>query len=176
MPDRVTDHDETGEPPKGDRPVFRVPDIVSGALIGLCGVYILIEAATYPPRPMDAYGSGFFPRLIAISMLAVGALLILTRLRAGLPAPSAIAPAWRLRPLLSAGLLIALSIFSVFAIQPLGFVPTGIIVAFIFMLERRGRPLSSVAWSAGAVIAIYSLFTRVFSVTLPVGVMPMALS
>lgn len=175
-PDGTERGDALAAPPD-ERPVFRIPDAVSGALFLLGGAAILLEVADYPPRPMGGYGSAFFPQIIAGAMLLVGAAMLVSGLRARrAPAPAVPARAHGLRPYLSAGLLLALALFSVFAVEPLGFVPTGVLVAFLFMVERRGRPLSSLFWSVVAVAVIYALFTRIFGVVLPTGIMPLVLS
>ena len=171
--------DVTALAPPEDRATLRIPDTVSGILFGLAGATILVEVSDYPPRPMGGYGSDFFPQIIAVGMLVVGVLMVLSRSR-GAPAaarPAEASPsATRMRGIFSALLLMVLAVFSVFAIEPLGFVPTGFVVAFLFMLERRGKPLSSLAWSAAAVVLIYVLFTRIFAVILPTGIMPSVLT
>nr|WP_246751864.1 tripartite tricarboxylate transporter TctB family protein [Nitratireductor aquimarinus] len=144
---------------------------MSAVAFAAFAIVILAEASGYPDNPSGGYGSAFFPSIIAVGTLCVAAGLMVGVLRRRLvhqmPERRTIAR----RDLFGALLLVALTAFAAYAFKPLGFLPTAFLVTFVFMLERRGRPLSSFAYSAISVVVIYYLFARIFSVSLPAGVL-----
>lgn len=149
-------------------------DAISGLVLLLAGAYAWWESADYPPGVGGQYGSAFFPRIVAVLMIMLGAGLIASGLKARRDAGSWVAlERWAKAPrsLAGAAILIGALAFMTVALEPLGFPLTAIVATFGFTLYLRGRPVSSLAFTVASVTMIHLLFSKAFSVVLPLGVL-----
>lgn len=124
--------------------------VVGGAVLGL-GTFVAVTGqALRPPRHL-AYGPGFFPMLIGIGLMAVGALILVRAAWTLRGAVLVTAPEWLSsgRAALKFSIIPAAIVFYLFAVDPLGFLATAtILLASIFVVNgvsaRRGVPLAFV--------------------------------
>lgn len=146
---------------------------IPGLVIFLIGAYAWWESASYPPGISGGYGSAFFPRVIGGAMLLLGSLLVLTGLRELRTTGWANLEGWASssRSLTGVAVLVGALVFLTLTMESLGFPIAAFVAAFAFMVYLRGRPLSSLALSAAAVLVIHLMFAEVFSVVLPLGIL-----
>jgi hypothetical protein len=95
-------------------------DFWSGLLFAAFGLAAIVIAANYPLGTAARMGPGYFPRLLGLLLVALGAALVLRGVRSKGPA----LPGWQWRPLL---------------------VVLGSVVVFAIIVTRVGLLLSTVA-------------------------------
>jgi integral membrane sensor domain MASE1 len=136
-------------------PRIRSPkDFYAGLLFMAFGLATLVVAGSYPLGSASRMGPGYFPRILGILLLGLGALLSLCGLRAGGEAMSV----WRWRPL--SIILLGVLIWGL-AAQWLGLVVASLALVFVSSVasdefEWREALVSS-AIQAAAVVAVFVL-------------------
>jgi putative tricarboxylic transport membrane protein len=112
-------------------------------------------------------GAGFWPLLIALTMVGLGVSLILRPTSDAAPEPGA--SRWR-----QFGISLGTLAFCVVAIEPLGYLLTIFIMLFVQLRWVENR-----SWKSSAVIAVLTavislvLFRVLLKVSLPLGVIPL---
>jgi putative tricarboxylic transport membrane protein len=149
----------------------KVNDAVVGAVLLALAIAILIHIQSYPLIPGQKYGPALFPGVIAAGFIATGLLLVVRGIRSGLP-PLRLSP-WLRSPRLVANFaaICAALVFYIFAAQPLGFIPTGVLLLFGLFLKFGVRPLRAVVTAVAATLVIHTLFYKLLKVPLPWGVL-----
>ncbi|MBM3384916.1 MAG: tripartite tricarboxylate transporter TctB family protein [Betaproteobacteria bacterium] len=152
---------------------MKINDALSGAALVALGAAVLWHIQGFPPMPGQKFGPAWFPGLIAAGLIACGALLAATRLRAATRDPLLALPAWarRARPLASLAAVVVGLVVYVLAVDTLGFHITA--VALLIVWSR----LLGAAWRfalpvAGAATGIIHLaFYKLLKVPLPWGLL-----
>ncbi|MGH2499303.1 MAG: tripartite tricarboxylate transporter TctB family protein [Candidatus Limnocylindria bacterium] len=146
---------------------LRHPDAIGGIAIAAIGAVALAAALATPDPGFGVVGPAALPSVLAVLIVATGAWLLVATLRA--PAAPEIPPLDR-RPLLLAA--VALAIFLALFI-PLGFLLSSalFLVVMARILGSRATLRDGVAGIA-FVVALYLLFDRLLTVTLPRGPLP----
>jgi putative tricarboxylic transport membrane protein len=145
----------------------RGPDAVGGAVIALAGGVILAGGLATPDPGFGVVGPQVMPTILGALIIVVGAWIAITN-------PSALATEAEpvdARPLaLGAALLAAYLLVFV----PLGFVlsSAAFLIAQARILGSRALLRDSLA-AAGFALALYLLFTRLLTVDLPPGILPL---
>ena len=128
---------------------MKVHDVVVGGVVLGLGTYVAATGHSLTPPRHLAYGPGFFPMLIGIGMMAVGALICVRAAWALRGAALTTAPEWMRsgRAALKFWIIPAAIVFYIVAVDPLGFLATAtILLATIFVVNgvsvRRGVPLA----------------------------------
>ena len=147
--------------------MFKTGDIVSAAVLGGLGVFIIVEARGWEYLGPDGPGPGFFPLWYGICMVALSVLLAATSLvqRASVPGKPvnwqevgrALA-AW-------AGLALCVGFLKI-----LGFLLAfGLFTFFLVAVMYRRSLGTALAVSVGISAGFYLLFPLALNVALPVG-------
>lgn len=152
---------------------MRVHDVIVGGLILALGTYIAVTGhALAPPRHL-AYGPGFFPMLIGIAMMVVGALIFVRAAWTLRGAALVVAPDW-LRSGKAAvrfWIIPAVIVFYMFAVEPLGFLATAtVLLASIFVVNGI-RPWRGLVLALALAIVVDILFASLLHVPLAWGVL-----
>ena len=152
---------------------MKVNDAASGtALVALGGV-VLWHIQSFPPMHGQKFGAAWFPGLIAIGLIACGALLIVTRLRAAAPQPLFALPEWtrRARPVAGVTSILAGLVAYVLVIDTLGFhiTATALLVLWSRLLGASWR--LAVPAALAAAFAIHLSFYKLLKVPLAWGVL-----
>lgn len=151
---------------------MRVNDAVIGVVLILFAIVAGAEASGFPLVPGQRYGAALFPLLISIGLGIAGALLVISGLRRFGTAPLLDTSAsGGVRGTINVALVIGALVFYVLASEPLGFIPTAFLITSVLLLRLRGRPLSSLAIAAVAVLVVHQIFSRWLLVPLPWGVL-----
>lgn len=150
------------------RKTFLSGDVISGALLGALGVYIVVEARKWTYLAADGPGPGFFPTWYGVGMIVLSLALIVTaamkpRSRAD---QDAVDPAARWRALGTWAAFVAAALL----LKPLGFVLSFALLTFFVVAAVFRRPLTTAAITAVcAALTFHLTFPVVLSVPLPVG-------
>jgi putative tricarboxylic transport membrane protein len=143
-------------------------DRVLGCLAVLLAIPVAVASWRFDIGSVRLPGPGFWPFLIAVSMLGLGAALVLRPAPA--PAGAAEAPSrWR-NFWIGMGTLV----FYVLALEPVGYLLTTLLVLLVqfrFVEERPWRGSLVTAVVAAAVSLV--LFRTLLKVPLPLGILPL---
>ena len=148
-------------------------DALTGAALVAFGAVVLWHIQSFPPMPGQKFGPAWFPGLIAGGLIACGALLIATRLRAAMPEPLLALPDWtrRWRPVASVASVIAGLLAYVVLADTLGFHITAaaLLLAWSRLLGASWRLALPV--SLAATVGIHLAFYKLLKVPLPWGLL-----
>lgn len=139
-------------------------DRVSGTVLVLFALLVIWESRHLPLGTFRQPGPAYFPVILAILLVILGAFLVLTAGRA--PLFSSIAwTEWR-----HAVAILGASIFAIFAIERLGYRLTVLLVLMFLVkvVEKRGW-LLSLAFAFSFSFGSYFLFYTILRVPLPEG-------
>jgi putative tricarboxylic transport membrane protein len=152
---------------------MKVNDALSGAALVALGSVVLWHIQGFPPMPGQKFGPAWFPGLIAVGLIACGALLIAARLRAETAAPLFALPDWtrRARPVASVTAVISGLLLYVFVVDTLGFHITAaaLLLAWSRLLGASWRLALPVALAA--TVVIHLAFYKLLKVPLPWGLL-----
>lgn len=152
---------------------MKVNDALSGAALVALGAAVLWHVQGFPPMPGQKFGPAWFPGVIALGLIACGALLAAARLRAPTRLPLLALPAWmrRARPVASVAAIIAGLVFYVLAAEKLGFHLTAmaLLLAWSRLLGASWRLALPVALAS--TVVIHLAFYRLLKVPLPWGLL-----
>lgn len=143
------------------------------------GVAIALVASGYPVVPGTIVGAGLFPLITGVAMAVFGGVLALQALRgdprnlaveateddsAGLAANPPLLNGFALGVVVIIGLATVL-------MQPLGFIPAGILVSVASIRLSGGSWLSAIIFSPIATLLLFFIFVYAFGVPLPRGIL-----
>ncbi len=152
---------------------MRFNDALIGAALVALGAVVLWHVQSFPPMLGQKYGPAWFPGLIAIGLIACGALLIAARLRAAAPQPLVALPEWthRGRPVASVASILGGLVLYVLVADALGFhiTATALLIVWSRLLGASWRLAVPVALAAA--IAIHLAFYKLLKVPLAWGVL-----
>jgi putative tricarboxylic transport membrane protein len=139
-------------------------DRLSGGAIALFALFVIWESRSLPLGTLRQPGPAFIPALLALLLLVLGASVMLSGGRAR-PYSSIDWSEWR-----HALAILAVSLFSLFAIERLGYRLT-VMLFLLFLvrvMEKRGWTLS-LAFAVTLAFGSFFLFHDVLRVPLPQG-------
>jgi hypothetical protein len=139
-------------------------DHVAGAAFVVAGILVLALSGDLPFGELSMPGSGFLPRLVAITMMFFGLVLMA---KAGNSAPFATL-SWSDGQ--HAGLVVVIPAIAVSLYTWLGFITTMVLmmIAMLIMIERR-NPLAAGVYSIVTVLGTYGIFKFLLNAPLPDG-------
>lgn len=123
-------------------PIRAPADFMAGALFVVAGAGALLLGRGYRTGTLLSMGPGYFPRIVAVLLVALGALVLLRALRAQGPAPQ--------RPLLRPLLLVLGSVVAFgLGIETLGLVLSTVLLVLLSCAAQTGR-----SWVETCLLAI----------------------
>ena len=148
---------------------MKLDDLALGLLAILAGAAIHVSALGFEPIPGQTYGAGTMPRAIALLCVGLGAFLAGRAVLAGARRPGVALAGWAREPAALRGLLLALGLVAAYVLLAgrTGFVPIAVALMAALMLALRVRPLTAIAVSVLAAVAIQQAFGRLLLVPLP---------
>jgi len=150
---------------------MRLNDAVAGALLAALGIAILIHVQGYPNIPGQKVGAALFPGLAAAGLVVCGVLLARRGFRTG--GPALVIAAWMRSPRHVANFLLVSGalVFYIVAAEPLGFLPTGILILAALFRKLGVRWALAAPAAVGATFVSHLLFYKLLRVPLPWGVL-----
>lgn len=148
---------------------MKVHDSLTGAGLAALGGVVLWHVQGFPAMPGQKFGPAWFPGLVAVGLIACGALLAL-RAR---PAPWVAIPGWtkRARPVAGVAAVIGGLLFYVLAADGLGFHLTALLLLILWMRVLGAGWRISAAVAVVATLVIHMAFYKLLRVPLPWGVL-----
>ncbi len=147
-------------------------DIVTGTVIIVFACFVLAYSTTFPPAKGTDFGPSLFPRVVAVMLLILGALVLFqvwkTRAQAEASPPGAEGDVAHT----SVGLRnVAVTIVAVIAyivvVDLAGFIPTTLVFLFVLMKTYGLTTLKGIAAACFTTGFVYVLFSVLLRVTLP---------
>jgi putative tricarboxylic transport membrane protein len=155
----------------------KLNDAVWGALLLLLATAVLVHVQAFGTIPGQKYGPAIFPGLVACGIAICAVLLIWSGLAAktesGQRAPwVAFAPWTRSRRHVVAFVLtIGVNVFYIYLVDPLGFIPTGVIYLSVLFVVFGVRMTWILPLALLLTLAIHTAFYKLLKVPLPWGVL-----
>jgi putative tricarboxylic transport membrane protein len=148
-------------------------DALIGAALVALGAVVLWHIQGFPPMHGQKYGPAWFPGLIAIGLIACGALLIAARLRAATPQPLAALPEWtrRGRPVAGVASILGGLVLYVLAVDTLGFHITATALLLVWSRALGASWRLAVPVALAAAIVIHLAFYKLLKVPLAWGLL-----
>jgi putative tricarboxylic transport membrane protein len=148
---------------------LREADAVSGAVVAVFGAFVVIQSLQLSFYIEEIPGPGFFPALVGIALIGLGAWLVVTRLRAPRDTADGFALPSRQQATRSLSLWVTV-LAAALLVGPLGF-PLAMFLlvgTILFVLERR-RGLGPVLTTILIPLLSWLLFAELLQVPLPAG-------
>jgi putative tricarboxylic transport membrane protein len=152
---------------------MKVHDSFIGAAVFLFGAFVAIYANTLtPPRHLQ-YGPGFFPFLIGIGLVAVGAGIFIKGARDWRGQAPFVVPVWIKsgQAALKFWIMPAAIVFYLIAVVPLGFLATATIILATAFLVNGVSPVRGLPLALVIAIVVNIAFASILHVPLPWGVL-----
>ncbi len=150
---------------------MKIADIFGGALGILIGLFAIWEGTKMPTDVVMKIGPSFFPNILGGLLIVFSAILIANALRGrskGKIEPYRLSDKGTQRGLIT---LVAGIVFCV-VLDPLGFIPTSIIfLTFMMVVMGKRHPLLLAVTPALITWAVWLIFEKVLSLSLPAGVL-----
>nr|WP_321443769.1 tripartite tricarboxylate transporter TctB family protein [uncultured Cohaesibacter sp.] len=141
-------------------------DRIIGILAVLSGIAIIAGTLEFRSIQGQQFGSAFFPRIVGATTIIVG----LIQFFAAAPGPwIQIREELRNRDTLSKLMVIAVVIFWLFAVEPLGFLLTTALVTALLASTLGARPMSTIVVALGLPVLLHAIFGMLLRVPLPRG-------
>lgn len=150
---------------------MRVNDALLGAVLLGFVAWIWWLTTFFPAFPGQDYGPNLFPRVLATGIAICGLLLFTRGLRAG--GPVVVLQPWVRQPsrLIAFLTIPGAALFYILAADPLGFIPTAILLLLVLFLWFRVRPVVAFPAAIGMTLLINWFFGTLMRVPLPRGVL-----
>jgi putative tricarboxylic transport membrane protein len=148
---------------------LREVDALSGAVLAVFGAFMLFHSLRMSFYSDGVPGPGFFPALLAVALIMLGASLVVTRLRTPRDAADRLRLPSRQQASRSLSLW-AVALAAALLVDPLGF-PLAmffLVAVVLFVIEGR-RGLGSVLTSIMIPLLAWLLFAELLLVPLPTG-------
>ena len=146
-------------------------DVILGGLVAIAGVFIFLQARTFPNLSGGYPGPGLFPQLLAVllvlSGLWIAANAAVKRVR---PRTLPLSDVPR-REKITALLVVLAVVFYVLVADTLGFVPVVLILMIGLMLRTGVSRRWGLTVGIGVTSAIYVVFERILHIPLPSGML-----
>ncbi|MEO6362478.1 MAG: tripartite tricarboxylate transporter TctB family protein [Caldimonas sp.] len=155
---------------------MKLNDAVWGVLLALLGAAIVFKVQSFPTIPGQNIGPGMFPGIVAAGLGLCGLLLVVRGVRARRGAggaPWLEAPQWLRSPrhVLAFGVLVAVNVFYLLAVQRLGFVLTAFVYLAALLWVLRVRLALVLPVALVVTLVIHYAFYKLLRVPLPWGVL-----
>ncbi len=150
---------------------MKISDTLSGIIIGVCAVIVFVMALSFPPTPGQEYGSGLFPRLIAIGLLICSVCLIVQSRRRGDKQQWLAWPGLNAVTFLRFCMIPAALIFYFLTAEWLGFFISSGIILMVSFLVFGVKPLRGLILTVISVLVIHFCFYNILQVPLPWGLL-----
>ncbi len=148
---------------------FREADTISGVVLVVLGVFVLFQSLQLSFYIESIPGPGFFPALLAIALVALGAWLVITRLRAARNADDGFELPSRhqaIRSLSLWGVVLAGALL----VGPVGFPLAMLLLVGVILFVIEGRHgLGPVLTTILIPLLSWLLFAELLQVPLPAG-------
>jgi len=153
----------------------RRSDLISGSLILIFGLVMIFVIVPIEINSSSEYGLDpkFFPVALLWLVIAMAALLVLTRLPTA-PDPADAEPLIGRRNWIFIAAVTVLLLLLFIAIEKIGFIVAGVLMIALLMFALSGRDRNWIEIAAVSLIApvtIYYTLYHLFSVQLPAGVL-----
>jgi putative tricarboxylic transport membrane protein len=154
---------------------LRLNDAILGLALILLAAWVIYLTAAFPAFPGQDYGPSLFPRVIATGVILCGAGLVwrgLAARRAGTAPWVELAPWVRQgRSVVSFLAMLAAMGFYLVASDPLGFIPTAVVLLLGLFMWFGVRVITAVPIAIGMTLLVYWFFGTLMRVPLPRGVL-----
>jgi putative tricarboxylic transport membrane protein len=153
---------------------MRFNDAVVGAVFVLIAAAMIAMTFSFPAFPGQKYGPSLFPRIIGAGIIGCSALLIIRGWRERAAGGRWLTlDGWTGEPrrLASFALMLAAMAFYLVASEPLGFIPSALLVQLVLFLWFGVRPLTAVVVSVGMTLLVHWFFSSLMRVPLPRGIL-----
>lgn len=150
---------------------MKISDTLSGILIGIFAIIVFVMALSFPPTPGQEYGSGLFPRLIAVGLLICGVFLIVQSRRRRNNQQWLAWPGLNTVALLRFCMIPAVLIFYFLTADFLGFFISSGIILIITFLVFGVKPVRGLILTVISVLVIHFSFYNILQVPLPWGLL-----
>ena len=139
-------------------------DYAAGALIACIGAFAVVQGQSYRMGELTRVGSGFFPVLIGVLMILVGALIAGSASYGADTSPAPRPSDWRGR-----GCVIAGPVMFIIGGVYFGLAPATFACVFVAALGDRGATLRSAAVLAAVITVVgVVLFSYILQVPFPI--------
>ncbi len=148
-------------------------DVVTGSLVIAFACFVLAYSTTFPPAKGKDFGPSLFPRVIAVMLLVLGALVLFqvlrTRAQKEMRAPDTAAKdsAHASQGLRNVAVTVVAVVAYIVVVDPAGFIPTTLVFLFVLMKTYGLTALKGIAASCLITGFVYVLFSVLLRVTLP---------
>jgi len=146
---------------------MKTTDIGAGIGLIVLSMLVFMQAGAYRNATIYGYGPDFYPRVLSVSMIACGLILILQAIRGrALAQTERIDPKGFVKMLISIGLCIGYLLL----MQVIGFALATMIFLFVLMLFLRQRGgIKRLICSVTVALAVWGIFRYVLITPLPKG-------
>lgn len=150
---------------------MKINDALSGAALVALGAVVLWHIQGFPPMPGQKFGPAWFPGMIAAGLIACGALLVASRLRAAAPQPLVALPDWmrRARPVAAVTSVVVGLVLYVLVADKLGFHLTAVALLLLWSRVLGASWRLAVPVALAATIVIHLSFYKLLKIPLPWG-------
>lgn len=150
------------------------PQIIIGAATIALGSFYLFEALEYPLGTMQIPGAGVFPSLVAAGLILIGVLIVVTALLGRNLPEHAEADAVGTRRVL---VLMAILTLYIVGLVTIGFTISSVVavLAMVHVLGSTLGLLGRVIYSVVLVVVVELLFSGLFSIRFPGGLVGLLL-
>lgn len=151
---------------------MRLSDTALGGLVAVLGGVITVASLQLPGVPGQAYGAGFFPAIVGVTLALAGVALAATGLRRR-DQKLLVLPAWLGSPWAVINVLILAASIVLFAVfgDVIGFIPFAIAILWLVQVRLDTPMLRALVVAVIGAIALYLLFDWLLRVPLPDGVL-----
>ena len=150
---------------------MKIADIFGGALGILIGLFAIWEGTKMPTDVVMKIGPSFFPNILGGLLIVFSATLIVNAVRGrskGKVEPYRLADKGTQRGLIT----LAAGIVFCAVLDPLGFIPTSIIfLTFMMLVMGKRNPMLIAVTPALVTLAVWLVFEKVLSLSMPAGVL-----
>ncbi len=153
---------------------MKIHDALGGAGLAALGAVVLWHIQGFPSMPGQKFGPAWFPGLIAIGLIACGAVLVSQGVRGQARAGPWIAlPDWtrRVRPRTGVTAVIGGLLLYVLAADTLGFHIAGLALLTLWMRVLGASWRTTLAVAAIATVVIHLAFYKLLRIPLPWGIL-----
>jgi len=152
---------------------MRINDAILGAVLLVFAVTVGLFAQSFPAIPGQEYGASVFPTWISFALGACSLILIAGGMRrwAEMGAVSLASWARSGHHLRALAITVALVVAYILVLNPLGFIPTTLVVLAVLFFLLGVRPIIVVPLAAGLTMLVQYSFYSLLRVPLPWGVL-----
>lgn len=152
---------------------MKISDRLTGCFLLLFAIAVLVEASSFPMIPGQSVGSGLLPSIVAVGLLVCALILIVKDLIGPSRTRLIEAGDWVTDPrrLVRVGIVLLGTACFIPFLDVIGFPVLSIAVLMAFLLSLRVNLLTAALVAVIASLAIHTLFSKVFLVPLPWGIL-----